>query len=167
MWQVDLTNIPCTQPIPPIPLALNSLIAITNPELPQWYHAKLFHPVCPTLLQAIKKGYFATWTNLTVELTIHLHLSMYTAKGNMKETRNNNQYKYNNRANPIRRGPDVEIGDTIQSSLNKYHKTTTKDCDWLHQQVPCHIQQGKHIFDCSIQIWQKYHLCAPHAGKNR
>ena len=54
----------------------------TKTELAQWYHDILFSPVKQTLIQEIKKGYFATWTNLTIDLSNkHTPQSMATAKG--------------------------------------------------------------------------------------
>ena len=62
---------------------------ITKPELAQWYHATVFSPVKQTLLQAIKKGYFTTWTNLTIVLiNKHLTESMATSKVHMHQKRN-------------------------------------------------------------------------------
>ena len=62
----------------------------TNPILVQWYHPTLFSPVKQTIFQAIKKGYFATWPNLTNGLiNNHLPPSMTTAKGHMHQKINN------------------------------------------------------------------------------
>ena len=62
----------------------------TKPELEQWYHATLFSPVKQTLIQAIKKGYFATWPNLRSELiNKYIPPSMATSKGHMHQTRKN------------------------------------------------------------------------------
>ena len=62
----------------------------TKPELAQWYHATLFIPVKQTLIQAIKKGYFAIWPYLTIVLiNKHLPQSMETSKGHMNQTGKN------------------------------------------------------------------------------
>ena len=62
----------------------------TKSELAQWYHATLFSPVKQTLVQAIKKGYFATWPYLKIDLiNKHLPQSMATAKGHIHQTRKN------------------------------------------------------------------------------
>ena len=63
---------------------------ITKPELAQWYHATLFRPIIQTLIQAIKKGYLATWPNLTSGIiNNHFTPSMSTAKGHMHQPRKN------------------------------------------------------------------------------
>ena len=60
----------------------------TKPELAHWYHTKLFSPAKQTLIQAIKKGYFATWSNLIIDLiNKHLPQSMATSKGHVHQTR--------------------------------------------------------------------------------
>ena len=62
----------------------------TKPELAQCYHATLFIPVKQTLIQAIKKGYFATCNYLTIKLiNKHLPQSMVTSKGHIQQTQNN------------------------------------------------------------------------------
>ena len=71
----------------------------TKPEQEQWYHATLFGPGKQTLIQAINKGYFATWPNLTRKLiNKHLPPSMATAKGHMHQTRK--KLKSNKPQNP-------------------------------------------------------------------
>ena len=86
MWQVKLTP---PQPSPThTHKSENTLIAErTKPELAQWYHATLFIPVKQTLIQEIKKGYFSTWTNLTIKLINNkMPQSMETSKGHMHQT---------------------------------------------------------------------------------
>ena len=62
----------------------------TKYNLAQWYHATLFNPVKQTLIQSIKKGYFATQPNLEMGLVNkHVPPSMATSKGHMHQTRNN------------------------------------------------------------------------------
>ena len=66
------------------------MVERTNPELAQWYNAKLFSPSKKTLIKEIKKGYFTTWTNLTSKLiNKYLTPSMATAKVHMHQTRKN------------------------------------------------------------------------------
>ena len=63
---------------------------ITKPELVQWYHAALLSPIKHTLIQEIKKGYFATWPYSTINLIKkHLPQSMATSKVLMQQTRKN------------------------------------------------------------------------------
>ena len=82
MWQVKIT--PPQGPTPTHQSANTLMAERTKPELAQWYHATLFRPVKQTLIQAIKKGYFATWPYLTIDLiNKHLPQSMATAKGHM------------------------------------------------------------------------------------
>ena len=62
----------------------------TKPKLVQLYHTTMFITVKHTLIQAVKKGYFATWPNLKTDLTNkHTPPSMATSKGHMHQTRNN------------------------------------------------------------------------------
>ena len=66
MWQVKLTP---PQGPTPTHQSVNTLMADRiKPELAQWYHATLSSPVNHTLIQAIKRGYFTTWTYLIIEL---------------------------------------------------------------------------------------------------
>ena len=57
-------------------------------DLSHWYHATLLSPIKQTVIQAIKKFYFATWTNLTINIINKLLLPiMATAKVHMNQTR--------------------------------------------------------------------------------
>ena len=86
MWQVKITS---PQGPTPTHQSENTLMTdITKHELAQWYHATLFSPVKKTLIQEIKKGYFATRPYLTIDLVNrHLLQSMATDKGHMHQTR--------------------------------------------------------------------------------
>ena len=70
-WQVKLT--PPQGPTPTHQSANTLMADRTKPELTQWYNTTLFSSVKQTLIQAIKKGYFTTWTYLTINL-INKHL---------------------------------------------------------------------------------------------
>ena len=83
MWQVKLN--PPQFPTPTHQSENTFMADITKPELAQWYHATLFSTVKQTFIQAIKKGYFGTWTHLKTELiNKHLPQSMETANGHMQ-----------------------------------------------------------------------------------
>ena len=59
-------------------------------ELAQWYHTTLFSSVKQTLIQEIKRGYFATWPYLKIDpINKQLPQPMATAKGHMHQTRKN------------------------------------------------------------------------------
>ena len=91
MWQVKLT--PPQGPTPTHQSANILMADRTKPELGQWYHATLLIPVKQTLIQAIKKGYFATCPYLTTNLiNKHLPQSMATSKGHMHQTQKNLEY---------------------------------------------------------------------------
>ena len=63
---------------------------ITKPELVQWYHDTPFIPVKQNLIQAIRKGYFATWPYLTIDLiNKDLSQSIATSKFHMNHTGKN------------------------------------------------------------------------------
>ena len=66
-------------------LANNVHAMSTKTDLAIYYHRTLYSPVPSTLIQAIQKGFFATWPGLTAELiSKHLPKSINTAKGHMK-----------------------------------------------------------------------------------
>ena len=91
----DMCNVHLATTLQPIPIPTNqsenNLIEDRNkPEMTQWYHTALFSPVKKTLIKAIKKGYFARWPNLTIDLiNKHIPPSMETSKVHMHQTRKN------------------------------------------------------------------------------
>ena len=86
MWQVNLNISLCHQQNFPIPSSLNTL-SEEKPELAKQYHATLFRTVRKTLVQVIKKGYFAMWPNMTVGCTEHITSSMAPYKWSTKQTK--------------------------------------------------------------------------------
>ena len=118
MWQVQL-NPPQTISTP-TQKSENTLIAErTKPELAQWYHAKLFIPIKHTIIQAIKKGYFSTWTNLTSKLiNKHLPPSMATAKVHMQKNKKEPQVHQYARVKDNGTTTDETTGTTHQHSVH-------------------------------------------------
>ena len=62
----------------------------TKADLVQYLHRCAFSPVVHTWTKAIGAGFFATWPGLTSELVRkHLPKSLATAKGHLKQDRQN------------------------------------------------------------------------------
>ena len=62
----------------------------TKADLVQYLHRCAFIPVVNTWTKAINAGFFATWTGLTSDLVRkHLPKSLTTAKGHLKQDRQN------------------------------------------------------------------------------
>ena len=128
MWQEQLST--TTQPSPTkIHQSSNNLKKErTKPDLAQWYHTTLFSPVNHNLIQAIKKGYLATWNNLTISLiNKHIPPSMATDKGHMYQTRKN--IKSTNQQDP------TKLEDPPMTPLEQHTKKVfTKIIDHKRQQ---------------------------------
>ena len=72
------------------PFACSAYEMKNKADLVQYLHRCAFSPVVHTWTKAIDVGYFATWTGLTSELVReHLPKSIATAKGNLKQDRQN------------------------------------------------------------------------------
>ena len=121
MWQYNLTNIPGHPPIPPTQASLNAMAARTKIESAQLYHVTLFRPVCKTLLQAINKGHFAMWPNLTVELINHISPSVSNAKGHMKKIWKNVQSTKTPEPTP----QEGALMDKLESHYNQFFSNIT------------------------------------------
>ena len=127
---------------------------ITKPELSQLYYASLFSPVKQTIVQAIMKGYFATWTNLKSErINKHLPISMATAKGHMHQTRKNlnstkTQEPKTTEQQPMK--PLVQHTNTVFTNII-YHKG--KIATDLTGKFPVTLNRGnKYLFVYMIMI---------------
>ena len=130
------------------------MVERNNPELAQWYNAKLFRPTKKTLIKEIKKGYFNTWTNLTSELiNKYLTPSMATAKGHMHQTRKNlnstkTQEPKTTEQQPMK--PLVQHTNTVFTNII-YHKG--KIATDLTGKFPVTLNRGnKYLFVYMIMI---------------
>ena len=90
LYYIDLPEPPPVGPQALHPFACSTYEMKTKAELFQYLHWCAFSPVVHTWTKAIDAGYFATCPGLTSELVRkHLPKSLATAKGNLKQDRQN------------------------------------------------------------------------------
>ena len=95
LWHIDLTSIhllsPATDVLQPPTCTANSAYTMTTlRDLVQYLHRACYSPVVQTWTKAIDAGFFTTWPGLTSAMVRkHLPKSMATAKGHLKQDRQN------------------------------------------------------------------------------
>ena len=148
MWYVHLATTPQPSPTPTRQSGNNMIADRTKPDLTQWYHTILFSPVNHNLIQSTKKGYFATWPILTIDLINKpLPPSMATAKGHMHQTRKN--IKSTKQQEPVRQeDPSIKpLAQRTNTVFTKIIDHKRKIATYLIGKFPVTSNRGnKYIF---------------------
>ena len=149
MWPVHLATTQQLIPTPTHQSANNFMEERTKPDPVQWYHITLLSTVKQTPIQAIKKGYLSTWTNLTIYLiNKHLPPSMATAKGHMHQTRKNINYNKQQDPTKLEKPPMSPLAQRTNTVFTKviYHKIQTATN--LTGKFPVTSNSGNIIYLC-------------------
>ena len=138
MWRVKLN--PPQGPTPTHQLSNTLMAERTKPELTQWYHNTLFRPVNQTLIQAIKKGYFATWTYLTIDLINAPAPINGNSQGPHAPNTKEPQVHQDTRSKETGGRTYEPSGTTHQHSVHQYHQPQVANSHRPNSKIPSHIK---------------------------
>ena len=142
MCQLHISTTPQPSPTPTRQSANNLMPERTKPDLLQWSNATLFIPVEKNLIQSINKVYFATWTNLTSDLTNkNLPSSMAISKGQIHQTRKN--IKSTNQKQPMEDPPMKPLTQLTNTVFTNIINHKSQISTYLTGELPVTSNKGK------------------------